>query len=213
MTAENQRPYDLLIANARLLEEGDLVDIAIRDGEIAAIPPPYDDVVAVRKIDVHGSLVVPTFTETHFHLDKTLTRHLFGATSYKEGFEGARRVKIGFSADDVEARACEALRLALAHGIGAIRAQCDVDSFTELRSLEGLLRASERFAGLVDIQIVAFPQEAIVADPKTPDLLREAIRMGADLVGALPEREASVEDQRVHLETVFDIAGEMNVGH
>ena len=48
-------------------------------------------------------------------------------------------MKTNFTAADVEARACEALRLGLAHGIGAMRAQCDVDSFTELRSLEGLL--------------------------------------------------------------------------
>jgi cytosine/creatinine deaminase len=120
-------------------------------------------------------------------------------------------VKTGFTPADVESRACQALRLALAHGIGAVRAQCDVDSFTELRSFEGLLRARDRFAGLVDIQIVAFPQEGIVADPKSPDLLREAIRMGADLVGALPEREATIEDQRRHLETVLDIAEDTGV--
>ena len=125
MATEDSRPYDLVLRGARLLDQQNLVDIAIRDGKIASISTDLDDALAARTVNADGSLVVQR-TEPHFHLDKTLTRERFGATSYSEGFERARTVKVGFTAADVEARACEALRLALAHGIGAVKAQGDV---------------------------------------------------------------------------------------
>ena len=39
MTTDDRRPYDLVLANARLLGGPELMDIAIRDGVIVAITP------------------------------------------------------------------------------------------------------------------------------------------------------------------------------
>jgi cytosine deaminase len=64
---------------------------------------------------------------------------------------------------------------------------------------------------MIDLEIIAFPQEGIVSDPEAPGLLREALDMGADLVGGLPEFEDSERNQRIHIETVFDIAAEKSV--
>ncbi len=72
--------------------------------------------------------------------------------------------------------------------------------------MEGILRARERFAGIVDVQPVAFPQEGIVTDPEAPALLREALKMGVKVIGGLPEFERSIEDQRTHVRTILDIA-------
>jgi cytosine deaminase len=92
-----------------------------------------------------------------------------------------------------------------------LRAQCDVDFATRLVSFEGLLRARERFRGLIDVEIVAFPQEGIGTDAKAPSLLREALVAGADAVGGLPEFERSVGDQERHIETVLGLAAEFDV--
>ena len=59
--------------------------------------------------------------------------------------------------------------------VKGIRSQVDVDFATGLISLEGVLRARERFGNMIDVEIVAFPQEGIVTDPKAPDLLREDV--------------------------------------
>jgi cytosine deaminase len=120
-------------------------------------------------------------------------------------------VKKHFTVADVEERACRALSLALAQGIGRMRTNVDVDFATRLISMQGVLRARERFRGRIDLEVIAFPQEGMVTDPKAPALLRDALDMGADLVGGLPEFEANVHDQRVHIETVFDIAAEKGV--
>lgn len=196
---------DLIIRQARLLDSDRKVDIAIRHGVIEDVAASIE-APAARTIDAAGGLVTSSFIDPHFHLDKVLSRGLFGAVSYQESFAKARDVKKHFTADDVEERACRALDLAVAQGIGRMRTNVDVDFATRLVSLEGVLRARERFRGLIDIEIIAFPQEGIVTDPEAPALLEEALEMGAEFIGGLPEFERSVEDQKTHVRTIFDIA-------
>ena len=208
--------HDLLVTNAALLGVEGQWDIGVRSGVIESVrpaPPAAERThgAALERIDAAGDLVAPPFCDPHFHLDKVFSREHFGAVSPQEAFAFARRVKTRFTVADVAERAGRALELAASHGIGAIRAQCDVDSFTGLVSLEGVLAARERFRGIVDVQVVAFPQEGIFTDPQTPELLREALRLGADLIGALPEVEADPAAQREHLSTVFAVADEFGV--
>ncbi|MEW9834244.1 amidohydrolase family protein [Mesorhizobium marinum] len=196
---------DTIIHDASLLDRDGLWTIGIREGKIVAIDPDFD-ATSTRRIDARGGLVTPSFVDPHFHLDKVLSRDYVGALSYSEAFARAREAKAHFTVADVEARVCAALDLAVAQGLGAIRSQVDVDFATGLVSLEGVLRARERFSNSIDIQIVAFPQEGIVTDPKAPDLLREALGMGIRLIGGLPEFEQSVDDQKTHIKTILDIA-------
>ncbi len=210
MPTEQANAADLVIRNAALLDGGGPVDVAVSGGMIAAVGPDLA-VEAARTIDAAGGLVTTSFIDPHFHLDKVLSRGHFGAVSYQEGFGRARDVKKHFTVPDVESRVCRALDLAVAQGIGRIRTNVDVDFATKLVSMEGVLGARERFRGLIDVEIIAFPQEGIVTDPEAPDLLRAALDMGADLIGGLPEFEHSVEDQRTHVRTIFDIAEEKGV--
>jgi cytosine deaminase len=202
--------YDLLISNAHLLDKEGLWDIAVSDGKIAAIEPQIKH-PAAHKIDARSGLVTMSFIDPHFHLDKVLSRNYLGAVSYQEAFSRAREAKKNFTVRDVESRVCAALELAVAQGIGTIRSQVDVDFATKLVSLEGVLRARERFQNLIDVEIVAFPQEGIVTDPEAPGLLREAVRLGVRLVGGLPEFERTPDDQRTHIQTILDIAEEFDI--
>ncbi len=202
--------FDLVIRNARLLDGEATMDIAVAGGVIAKIAPGIE-AIAAKTIDAAGGVVTPSFIDPHFHLDKVLSRGHLGAVTYQQGFEKARDVKKHFTVADVEARACRALDLAVAQGVGRMRTNVDVDFATRLVSMEGVLRARDRFAGLIDLEIIAFPQEGIVTDPEAPALLREALGMGAELIGGLPEFERSVEDQRTHVRTIFDIAEEKGV--
>ena len=202
--------WDLLIQDATRLDDAARVSIGIREGRIEAVAPALKGHAAAR-IDARGGLVTPSFIDPHFHIDKVLSRDLLGALGPEEALARAHEAKTHFTVADVEERACRALRLAAAHGIGRLHAQIDVDYATGLVSFEGVMRARDRFAGVVDVTLVAFPQEGIVADPEAPALLREALSMGAAAVGGLPEVEASVADQRSHVETVLDLAAEFGV--
>ena len=210
-TSPAATPYDLLVRNTRLLDHSGVVDIAIRDGIIAAMAPGISGPSA-RTIEAEGGLSTSSFAEPHFHLDKVLSRSLHGAVSFHEAFARARDVKTQFTAADVEERACRALDLAVAQGTARMRAHVDVDFATGTVSMEGVLAARERFHDVIDLQVIAFPQEGIVTDPAAPDLLREAVAMGAEFIGGLPEFEASVDDQRTHIKAIFDLAEECGVG-
>lgn len=206
-SASSAGALDMLIINGALLDVDGRRDIAVQDGKIIDIQPRIH-AQAARVIDARGGLVTPSFVDPHFHLDKVLSRAYVGAMTYGEAFARAREAKARFTVQDVERRVCAALDLAVAQGLGFIRSQVDVDFATRLVSLEGVLRARERFSRLIDVEIVAFPQEGIVTDPAAPDLLREALRMGVKLIGGLPEFEKNADDQRTHIETILDIAEE-----
>ncbi len=60
------------------------------------------------------------------------------------------------------------------------------------------------------MQIVAFPQLGLIADPQSIDLMRLAMREGADVVGGMPHAEASMDDAARHIEIAFQIAEEFN---
>jgi cytosine deaminase len=59
-----------------------------------------------------------------------------------------------------------AIEVAIGNGVGAIRAQVDVDSSIGLVGLEPLLDVRAAYQSQVDLQLVAFPQEGIVRDPR-----------------------------------------------
>jgi cytosine deaminase len=83
-----------------------------------------------------------------------------------------------------------------AHGAQYIRTHVDVTD-PSLLALETMLELREELKDFVEIQIVAFPQEGIFSYPDGRRLMQEAVRMGADAVGAIPHfeftREYSVE--------------------
>ena len=213
----------LLVAGARLLGREGRWDIAVADGRIAAIrpsdaeattgPPAERPQTAGRaRIEAGGGLVTPSFTEPHFHLDKTLTRGRpgTGTKDWDEAWRAEAALKESYTAADVEARAAEALALAIAQGVGRMRAHVDVDTRQGLKALEGVLRARERFQDRIDIEIVALALEPFVAEGDggpVPTLLREALAMGADVVGGIPNVEEGAAARLRHIDMLFEIAG------
>jgi cytosine deaminase len=111
-----------------------------------------------------------------------------------------------YTIDDIVARAGSVIESGLAHGITWIRTHVDVDTIGGLRPLEGVIAAREKYRDLIDIQIVAFPQEGILRDPGTEDLMWQAMEMGADVVGGMPFNEGGPDDSRRHIEIAFEIA-------
>ncbi|MBU5877083.1 amidohydrolase, partial [Vibrio cholerae O1] len=78
----------------------------------------------------------------------------------------------------------------------------DVDPTVGLTSIDALLEVRRRWAGIVELQVVAFPQEGIAARPGTYDLLVEALQQGADVIGGCSYAEDDVEGCREHVRTV-----------
>ena len=93
------------------------------------------------------------------------------------------------------------------HGTLAARVHAEVDPVLGLTSVEAALELRERWAELLRLQVVAFPQDGIQRLPGTEDLLREALRLGAEVIGGVPYVDP---DPRAHVEMVLALAREFD---
>ena len=207
---------DLVIRNARLRRAAELCDIAIGGGRIAAIGPRLA-VAAVDEIDARGRLVTESFVNPHLHLCKVWTLPMMtedalrsyqgeGMVHASSAIDLASKIKERYHASWIIPNARRAVALAALHGTLHIRAFADVDTKAKLEGIKALLAVRDEFRGLVDIQVVAFAQDGLAREPGADRLMREAMAMGADVVGGIPWIEANEADRRAHIGFCFDLA-------
>lgn len=184
--------FDLILRGARLND--DLVDVAVAGGRIERVATTIEG-RAERKIDAEGRLVSPPFIESHVHLDTTLTA---GDPRWNESgtlFEGIQiwsERKKSLDREDVMERATKLLRWQAAQGVLNVRTHVDTTD-PELTGLKAMLEVKESVRDWIEVQIVAFPQEGILSYPKGSELMEEALRLGADVVGGIPHYEHTRE--------------------
>lgn len=196
----------MIIKNASLRGQVGLWNILIEDGKFKKIS--QEDIQGEDVIDINGALVLPPFIEPHIHLDTTLTAgepewNLSGTL-----FEGIQRWserKESLTIEDVKQRSKQAIKWQIAQGIQYIRTHVDVTD-PELTALKAMLEVKEELADFVEIQLVAFPQEGILSYPNGETLLEEALKLGADVVGAIPHFEFTREYGVESLKIAFDLA-------
>ncbi len=199
-------PEDIVFRGGRIGPEGPLADLIVRDGKFVSAPQG-----GAGAVDLDGRVVFPGFIESHIHLDKAFLeerRPNLGGT-LKDAIAITLDLKKSVTAEDIRARSERALRLLVRHGTTRVRAQVEVDPIVGLKGMEATLELRAACAGLADIQIVVFPQEGIEQQPGTRELMREAMRMGGDLVGGVPYNDLDAER---HLDIVFDMAAEFGCG-
>ena len=198
-----------VFTNAKLAD-GLLRDVHVEAGRITSIEAVGSDRVSASVIDIAGDLLVPGFVEGHIHLDTSF----YGDTwmphrPCTNGFDVHERV--AFQAENMaiaapmDKRARDQLDLCIGNGTLQMRSHVMVDGSVGLKSLETILAVREDYKDLIDVQLVAFPQSGILKSPGTPELLDEAIKLGADLVGGLDPASFD-RDVNGHLDVVFGVA-------
>lgn len=190
---------------------------------------------AALTLEGAGALLLPALVVPDLHLDKVFLRaELLGRVEPEAARPGAdwsrvwgpgARHPLGVSAlerahgvprsvlralaerctaADVAARAARVARMALAHGVRALRAFGDVAPALGLTAIEGLLDVRARFRNVLALQVAPFPQEGL-GERRTRELMDEAMRIGADVVGGNPGAEAPSDVDR-HIAACFDLA-------
>lgn len=197
----------MIIKNASLRGQTGLWNITIENGKFKDIT--QNKVTDTEDtVDINGSLVLPPFIEPHIHLDTTLTAgepewNLSGTL-----FEGIQRWserKESLTIEDVKTRSKKAIKWQIAQGIQHIRTHVDVTD-PELTALKAMIEVKEELAEFVNIQLVAFPQEGILSYPNGKELLEEAVKLGADVVGGIPHFEFTREYGVESMKIAFDLA-------
>lgn len=166
---------DLSIHNAIhdwTLEE---IHIGIQDQRIAVIQS--DPITpAERSIDAKGAMVSPAFIEPHFHLENSvMPEYVNQSGTLGEAIRIAEEIKDELTAEDILRRSTIALKEAILNGTLWMRDHTDVDEVAKLRLLEAVVAVREKFKGVIDIQIVAFPQFGLADNPESVDLVWQAM--------------------------------------
>lgn len=213
--------FDILISNAKLRNMPEKkVDIAIKDGVIAKIEEKIQG-DSEKKINAGGNLVTESFVNTHLHLCKVYTLAMMDEEALKDyhgagmgkamtAIELAARVKEKYDISWIVPNVRKAIALSAKYGGTHVRAFADVDSKAKLEGVKALIQVRDEFKGIVDVQVVAFAQDGVVREPGAADLVRQAMKIGADVVGGIPWIEYSDADIAEHVKVIFDIAEEFN---
>ena len=205
----------MLVRDARLHPTRGLrpepVDLLVEGDRIAAIRPRGSVAPAgATVLDAGGRLVSPPLVDPHVHLDAALTvgepRHNESGTLIEGILTWADR-KPSLTHEDVKARALEAIRWEVAQGTGFIRSHVDVCD-PNLVALRALLELREEVRDIVELRLIAFPQDGILSFPNGTELMREAMRLGCDVIGGIPHYEWTREDGVEEVNFIFDLARE-----
>ncbi|KQL37234.1 amidohydrolase [Psychrobacillus sp. FJAT-21963] len=201
-----------LLHNGTIETETGLFHLKVEDGKIVDqltadenVPAGYDI------IDMKQKLALPTFKEMHNHLDKTyMTLDWKACTpvaNLKERLD-LEAQELSILAGSAQQRATKMIETLLQSGSTHIRTHVNIDPYIGLKNLEGVVAALETFKGKVTADIIAFPQHGLLRE-SVPQLMREAMRSGATMVGGLDPAgiDRAIEKS---LYEVMDIATEFD---
>jgi cytosine/adenosine deaminase-related metal-dependent hydrolase len=197
---------ELLLRDVRPLG-GAPVDVEVRDGRIAAIGAGLRSDAPL--VEGGGALLLPGLVESHAHLDKTNWGLPWYVNQVGPRLEDRIANERRWRADSGHDAGRQSLRLArefLKRGTTRLRTHVDIDTEAGLKHLHGVLATRDAMRGELEIQVVAFPQSGLLARTGTAELLEEALRLGADVLGGL-DPQAIDGDAAASLDLLFALAG------
>jgi cytosine deaminase len=205
---------DVVLRDVRPMAAGGPVDVLVRGGVIERVAPGIAPPPGASVVDGRSGILLPALVDAHMHLDKTFwgrpwRAHEAGPTT-RERIENERRLRRELALPaDVQAE--RLARQAVSRGTLHIRSHVDVDTEVGLRNFGGVMAARSRLRDLVSIQVVAFPQSGVVTRPGTAELLEQAVKDGAELIGGVDPTGID-GDAAGQLDVVFGIAGRHGAG-
>lgn len=206
----------ILIKNA-LSKAGKKLDLQIAGTKIIKISPAGTPFAASGRtgdapeiVDAEGYCILPPFVDAHTHLDKTTVGMDWVVNDlppYLPAWvENERKNRTALGIDPYR-QAGRLIERALSFGTIGIRSHVDIDLEHGLTLLEGVLKAREDYKDKAHIELVAFPQSGLISRPGTYELMQEALKMGADLVGGIDPANID-RDPKAGVDAIFRLAEE-----
>lgn len=198
------------VINAALRKKSGLFSITYNKGVFEKIELQASILTedGIDIIDAKQQLLMPPLVDPHIHLDAVLTagepEWNMSGTLF-EGIErwGQRKATISF--EDTQYRAKKTIEMLVAHGIQHVRTHIDVTD-PDLTALHAMLAVKKEIKEVMNLQIVAFPQEGIESYKNGRGLMEEAIQLGADVVGGIPHFEYTREKGVSSVHFLMDLA-------
>ena len=188
--------------NAKIYRNDAATEMIVENGKITQIGTNLPK--CEEEIDLNGKLVMPPYVDPHLHLDYVYTLSELGQEGAGSGtlFEAIElwpKFKETLTVESVKRLALKGIKDEVSQGVQHIRTHIDVTD-PNFTALKAMLEMKEELKDTVDIQIVAFPQEGMYMYKGGRDLVEEALKMGADVVGGIPHYEPAREfgEKSVH---------------
>ena len=188
--------------NAKIYRNDAATEIVVENGKIVQIGTNLPK--CEEEIDLKGKLVMPPYVDPHLHLDYVYTLSELGQEGAGSGtlFEAIElwpKFKETLTVESVKKLALKGIKDEVSQGVQHIRTHIDVTD-PNFTALKAMLEMKEDLKDTVDIQIVAFPQQGMYTYKGGRDLVEEALKMGADIVGGIPHYEPAREfgEKSVH---------------
>ena len=199
---------DLVIRNARLNNGAagqPLMDIGIEKGRIAAIGHALS--VQAPSFDAKGCLACAGLVETHIHIDKSriIDRCAPQPRATYSPVKGVAPIKDTMTLEDTYKRAEKTLQECILHGTTRMRTQVEVDPGIGMRGYDAVDQLSKDYKWAIDVEMCVFPQEGLTNYPGTDELLVEAMKRGAKVIGGAPRYDTNGPAQ---VERIFELARE-----
>lgn len=158
-----------------------------------------------QTLDLGGFLLLPGLIETHIHLDKACIMqrcHLQEGT-LAEAVAQTRAAKAEFTEDDVYCRGAQVLEKAIVQGTTHMRTHVELDPQIGLTGFNAIRRLQADYAWAVSLEICVFPQEGMLNNPGTEELLCQALESGATVLGGCPYMDSDPIGQ---IQRLFELA-------
>ncbi len=188
--------------NAKIYRNDNATEIVVENGKITQIGTDLPK--CEEEIDLKGKLIMAPYVDPHLHLDYVYTLSELGEEGAGSGtlFEAIElwpKFKETLTVESVKRLAHKGIKDEVSQGVQHIRTHIDVTD-SNFTALKAMLEMKEELKHIVDIQIVAFPQEGMYTYKGGRDLVEEALKMGADIVGGIPHYEPAREfgEKSVH---------------
>jgi cytosine deaminase len=194
--------------NAVIYGHGDSNEILVENGVIKSIGKDLGS--ADEVVDIGDKLVTAPYVDPHLHLDYVCTLSELGqagagsGTLY-EAIEMWPKFKETLTIESVKKLALKGIKDEVSKGVQYIRTHIDVTD-PNFTALKALLELREELKNIVEIQIVAFPQEGMYTYKGGRDLVEEALKMGADVVGGIPHYEPAREFGEKSIHNILELA-------
>jgi cytosine deaminase len=200
---------DLIVCNARLSSapEAPPIDIGVADGRIVAIEPHL--AAEAEIFDADGALVCSGFVETHIHLDKycVIARCVTEDGREANAVPRVAAVKTSFTVEDIYERAARTLEKYIKYGTIRMHTHLELDAGVEMPSFEAIEALRHDYAWAIDIEVCVFPQEGLTNSPGSDQLLVDALKRDAKVVGAAPDYDP---DHTAQINRIFALAHEFD---
>ncbi|MFC9773698.1 MULTISPECIES: amidohydrolase family protein [unclassified Pseudarthrobacter] len=206
LTLRNVRPWG-----------GNPADVTLDGGVVTAVVPAAVDGAAsadagtapgAGALDGRGRILLPSFSDVHVHLDSTRLGLPFRPHTGSPGVWNMMlndRNNWREAEASITERATHTLGAMIERGTTRVRSYAQVDADAGLERFEAVLAARETHRSRADVAVIAFPQAGLLREPGSAEVLEEALKLGAEVVGGI-DPCALDRDPAKHLDIVFGLA-------